>query len=339
MQRRFDLAILGADSQIGTALLELLAERRFPAGEISALGRDAEAGASVEFAGHTLPIDEAAAFDFAQVQLAFLADDDPKLAAAAERAADAGCVVVDASGSVWRDPAIPRVVAGVNAEALAGFNERGIVAAPDRALVPLLKVLAPIHRRRPLQTVTLTVLVPVSDGGRLAFQDLARETTALLNARHHQRGHFAQQIAFNVHGQIGAVDGAGVGARERQLVEGLRDVLAAPTLAVSVHMLQAPLFYGYAMTVDLAAAETLTPQDVAGWLAGVDGVEIREAIEAADCPSPVVDAMTHASVQVARLRQGASAQSVALWLTADNIRCAAAANAVECAEILVRDYL
>lgn len=181
--------------------------------------------------------------------------------------------------------------------------------------------------------------MPVSDGGRVAFQDLARETTALLNARPVERGHFAQQIAFNVHGQIGTVDAGGVGARERQIVDGLRELLGAPALSVSAHLVQAPLFYGYAMTVDLTTAEPLDPATVAGWLAEIPGVELRETVEAADCPSPVVDAMANPAVQVARLRQGASARSVALWLTADNIRCAAAANAVECAEILVRDYL
>src|SRR5690606_792168 len=151
----------------------------------------------------TVLVEDAVTFDFSQVQLAFLADDDPRLAAQAERAADAGCVVVDAGGTVWRDPEIPRVIAAVNAAALERFNERGIVAAPDRLLVPLLRVLDPIHRQAALRAVTVTALVPVSDGGRAAFQDLARETTALLNARAHERRHFPQQIAFNVHGQIG----------------------------------------------------------------------------------------------------------------------------------------
>jgi aspartate-semialdehyde dehydrogenase len=339
MKRRFDLAVLGADSLVGAALMDLLAERRFPAGEVAALGLDVEDGASVDFAGHQQPVDDATAFDFAQVQLAFLADDDPRLAAEAERAADAGCVVVDAGGTLWRDPAIPRVVAGVNPAALAAFNERGIVAAPDRLLVPLLRVLEPIHRETPLQGVMVTALVPVSDGGRAAFQDLARETTALLNARHSERTHFAQQIAFNVHGQIGPVDASGATERERQLAEDLRSLLGAPGLVASVHLVQAPLFYGYALTVDFAAEQALDLPAVARILAAVPGVEWHQAGVSESCPSPVTDAMASSMVQVARLRSGGRPEAGSLWITADNIRCAAAANAVDCAEILVRDYL
>jgi aspartate-semialdehyde dehydrogenase len=337
MKRRFDLAVLGADSLVGAALLDLLAERRFPAGEVSALGLDVEDGASVDFAGHAQPIDDAGAFDFSQVQLAFLADDDPRLAAEAERAADAGCVVVDAGGTVWRDPAIPRVVAGLNSAALAGFNERGIVAAPDRLLVPLLRVLAPIHRQTPLCAIGVTALVPVSDGGRAAFQDLARETTALLNARSPERAHFSQQIAFNVHGQIGPVDVYGATERERRVGEDLRSLLGQPGLSVSIHLVQVPLFYGYALTVDLVAEQALDLAMLARTLAAAPGVDWRGAHDA--CPSPVTDAMASAQVQVARLRPGGRAEAAALWITADNIRCAAASNAVDCAEVLVRDYL
>lgn len=339
MKRRFDLAVLGADSLVGAALLELLAERRFPAGEVSALGLDAEEGANVEFAGHALPVDSASAFDFGQVQLAFLADDDPRLAAEAERAADAGCVVVDAGGTAWRDPEIPRVVAGINDAALAGFNERGIVAAPDRVLVPLLRVLAPVHGECPLRSVHVTAMIPVSDAGRPAFQDLARETTALLNARHIDRSHFKQQIAFNVHGQIGAVDGGGATERERRIGDDLRNLLGAPELSVSVHLVQVPLFYGYALTVDLLSDRPVDLEAVTRVLAASPGLDCRGTGDAGDCPSPVADAMASSSVQVARLRQSAGTHSAALWITADNIRCAAASNAVACAEVLISDYL
>jgi aspartate-semialdehyde dehydrogenase len=251
MKRRFDLAVLGADSLVGAALMDLLAERRFPAGEVTALGLDVEDGASVDFAGHQQPI----------------------------------------------------------------------------------------HRETPLLGVTVTALVPVSDGGRAAFQDLARETTALLNARHSERTHFAQQIAFNVHGQIGPVDASGATGRERQVTEDLRSLLGAPGLAASVHLVQAPLFYGYALTVDFVAEQALDLPAVARILAAVPGVEWHEAGVSESCPSPVTDAMASSMVQVARLRSGGRPEAGSLWITADNIRCAAAANGVDCAEILVRDYL
>ncbi|MFA5937962.1 MAG: Asd/ArgC dimerization domain-containing protein [Sinimarinibacterium sp.] len=339
MIRRFDVAVLGADSMVGAAVLELLAERRFPVGEMSALVLDREEDATVEFAGTQLLLDDASGFDFAQVQLAFLTGDDERYMALAERAADAGCVVIDASGQAWRDLRVPRVVANANAGALAGFNERGIVASPDRIVTVLLPVLDALHRSGGLVRVTATVLVPVSDAGRAGQEDLAGETMALLNARHYERRYFPQQIAFNLLGQVGGAGEDGSTERERRVASELRELLNAPSLQVGVQLVHAACFFGYAVAVELELEQVPERTALAEALRSTKGIELVENGDAADCPSPVVDATRSAVTRIARLRPGCGPRTLALWLTADNIRCAAALNAVASAEILVRDYL
>lgn len=341
MKRRYDVAVLGADSAIGAAVLELLAERRFPAGEITALTLNPEEGATVDFAGAALAVEDAAAFDYGQVQLAFLASDDAQFAAEAERAADSGCVVVDAGGTAWRDPEIPRVVTEINPLALRGFNARGIVAAPDRLAVPLVLALAPLQRLAGIRRISVTAIVPVSDAGRTAFEDLARETTALLNARHYERRHFSQQIAFNLHGQIGPAGASGATEREARVAQDLRDLLEAPDLRIGLTAVQGGVFYGYAIAVEveLASATATAFDAVAAALRTAAGIEFVDSPEAADCPSPVTDATSTEAVRLARLRLGCDAGTVLFWLTADNIRRAAALNAVLAAELLVREHL
>ncbi|MEQ1438192.1 Asd/ArgC dimerization domain-containing protein [Fontimonas sp. SYSU GA230001] len=339
MSRRFDVAVLGADSAVGAAVLELLAERRFPLGELSALTLDGEEAATVEFAGNPLPLEDAVGFGYGQVQLAFLAGDDPRYVAEAERAADAGCIVIDASGQDWRDPQIPRVVTSVNPVALADFNERGIVAAPDRIITALLPALDALDRVGGLQRVTATVIVPVSDAGRAGQEDLARETAALLNARAYERRVFPQQIAFNVLGQLGATGEDGRTGRERRIVGELRVLLNRPELPVGLQLVHVASFFGYAMSLELALERMPEASVLVEALAGAPGVEVADSPDPADCPSPVVDATRSAVVRVARLRLGAGPQALALWLTADNIRYAAALNAVTAAEILARDHL
>lgn len=339
MKRRFDVAVLGADSNIGAALLDLIAERRFPAGEITALALEPEEGAAVDFAGSALALENAAAFDYGQVQIAFLASDDPQLAAEAERAADAGCVVVDAGGTDWHDPEIPRVVAEINPQALGGFNARGIVAGPDRLTVPLALALTPLQRLCGIARLSVTAIVPVSDAGRTAFEDLARETTALLNARHHERRHFPQQIAFNVQGQIGPVSASGATERETRVADDLRMLLEAPDLGIGVTAVQGGVFYGYGIAVEAWLAAATSFEAVVAAMQAAPGVDLVDSPEAADCPSPVTDATSTEAVRVARLRPGADAGSVLFWATADNIRRAAALNALLAAEILVRDHL
>lgn len=339
MKRRYDVAVLGADSAIGTALLELIAERRFPAGEVTALTLGPEDGAAVDFAGAALAVEDAASFDYGQVQLAFLASDDPQLAAEAERAADSGCVVVDAGGTAWRDPEIPRVVAEINPLALRGFNARGIVAGPDRLAVPLALALAPLQRLAGIRRISVTAIVPVSDGGRTAFEDLARETTALLNARHYDRRHFPQQIAFNLHGQIGPAGESGATEREARVAQDLRDLLEAPDLRIGLTAVQGGVFYGYGIAVEAELASAAAFDAVAAAVRTAPGIEFVDSPEAADCPSPVTDATSTEAVRLARLRPGGDAGTVLFWVTADNVRRAAALNALLAAELLVREHL
>lgn len=339
MSRRFDVAVIGADSAVGGAVLELLAERRFPVGELFALAVQVDVDATVDFAGREQLLDAAADFDFRQAQLAFLAAGDEDAVTQAQRAADAGCVVIDAANVAWPDPRIPRVVAAVNPQDLAGFNERGLVAAPDRIAAATLPALAPLSEAGALRRVRVTAVVPVSDGGAAAQEDLARETMALLNARAYERQYFPQQIAFNIHGQIGDASPDGRTERERRVADDLRRYLGDAELIADVELLQGSCFFGYGIAVGLDFVDAVDPAWAADRMRAAADVELVDLAGAADCPSPVVDATRSAVVRIARLRAGDGGRTLAFWLVADNIRCAAALNAVRCAELLAREHL
>ncbi|MFT4046109.1 MAG: Asd/ArgC dimerization domain-containing protein [Solimonas sp.] len=340
MSKRFEIAVIGADSPIAEALFELMAERKFPAGETSALVLDPQSEADVRFAGAPLLLEDARSFDFTQVQLAFLADDDPELSAQAERAADAGAVVVDATGQAWRDSAIPVVVPEVNAGALARWNERGIVAAPDRLNVALAPALAALHTAFGLEDVSVTGLLAASDGGRAALEDLARETAALLNARFYERRHFARQIAFNVLGQDGDAGVDGSTERERRIGDELPALLGLPRLAVRATLLQVPVFYGNAASIELRFAQPVNPDEARALIEALPGYAVERSRAAEDGATPVTDAALHPDIRIGRLRQPrGQAQALQLWLVADNIRRCSALNALANAEIVVRDYL
>lgn len=340
MSRRFEIAVLGAGGPVGEALIEGIGERRFPAGEISALALNPEAGEFITVGGLELAVENAETFDFSQVDLTFLVEPDELLAAQAERAADAGCAVIDASGLAWRDPAIPVVVPELNSAAMANYAERGIVANPSRLTVALALALAPLHAAARLQRLSLTGLLAASDGGRAALEDLARETTALLNARFYERRHFPQQIAFNLHGQSGAAEGDGYTAAEARIGRELRQLLGLEALECSATLVQASSFYGHAAVVEAGFERPLDANQAAEALRAAPGVEFIESPAPEDCPSPVTDGTQSEAVRVARLRASTVfGNGLALWLTADNIRRCAALNALGNAEILVRDYL
>jgi aspartate-semialdehyde dehydrogenase len=340
MSKRFEIAVIGADSPIAEALFALMAERRFPAGETSALVLDPQSEADVRFVDRPLLLEDARTFDFTQVQLVFLADDDPELSAQAERAADAGAIVIDASGQAWRDSAIPVVVPEVNAKALKRHGERGIVASPDRLNVALAPVLGALHAEFGLEAVALTGLLAASDGGRTALEDLARETTALLNARFYERRYYARQIAFNVLGQDGDAGVDGQTERERRIADELPTLLGLPALPVSVTLLQVPVFYGHAASVELQFARDVDVELAQTRLAALTGFAVETSRLADDGATPVTDAALNLEIRIGRMRiVRGQPRRLALWLVADNIRRCSALNALANAEILIRDYL
>lgn len=376
MEKRIDLAIIGVQSSLGEALLDLLARAPFALGELYGLASSPDLHDSVEFMGQAVHVEDAESFDYRQVPLAILAENDPRLVAQAERAADAGCVVIDASGHVWRDPAIPVVIPEINAAQLAGFNERGLVAGPDPLVVPLTLVIAPLlSLAQSLRRIDAVAMVPVSDGPRTAFQDLARETTALLNARAYERRHFPRQIAFNLHAQIGEVDVAsGLTEREQAVATQLAACLDLEHLACQATLVQAPVFYGYGIVLTLqfdapvslheladcwpalggqGGGQADGQADAGGESAVVDEVgqggrqahDVRAGVQwlghvtAAEQATPVTDATQDMGIRVSRLRLAGSADAVSLWITADNVRRCTAWNAVQTAGRLVRDYL
>lgn len=337
MIQRYEIAIIGADSAIAEAVMELLVERHFPAGEMSALVLDPDSEATVDFAGRPMLLDDARSFDFGQVQLAFLTDAHPELAAEAERAADAGVIVIDAAAHPWRDSSIPLAVADLNPKALSRVKERGIAAAPDRLVVALAPVLGVLDALIGLREVSVTALLPASDFGRAALEDLARETTALLNARFYERQHYARQIAFNVLPQDADCGPDGQTERERRITDELREVLGQPALRTNVTLVPVPVFYGLSAVVEVRGADTVSLEAAVEALQGRPGIELRTSVLAEEAPTPVTDAALNSALGVSRLRL--TPGGLGFWLTADNIRRCAAQNAVASAEIVVRDYL
>ena len=124
MSEGWNIAILGATGAVGEALLETLAERQFPVGDIYALARTDSAGEHLRFGGKSVMVQDAAAFDWTQAQLAFFAAGAEATASYIEEATNSGCLVIDLSGLFSLEPDVPLVVPDVNPFVLADYRNR-----------------------------------------------------------------------------------------------------------------------------------------------------------------------------------------------------------------------
>ena len=334
MNQTFDIAVVGATGTVGETIVQILEERNFPVADLHLLASIESAGSSVPFRGKNVRVREVDVFDFSNVQVFFFAAGPSVTSSYAAKASAAGCAVIDLSGVL---PALqaPQVVPEANAQVLAGLPKPVQVSSPSPSATALAVALAPLRGLHDFQRVTVTACLAVSAQGREAVSELARQTTALLNLHPLESNFFDRQMAFNLLAQVGTPDEQGHVPLEKRLVTQLREILDLPTLKVSVTCIQAPVFFGDSFSVSVQMAEPVDLDAVNAALEAADGLEL---VDAGDYPTAVGDAVGQDLVYVGRVRHGVDDTSeLNLWITSDNVRKGAALNAVQLAELLIKD--
>lgn len=331
------LVVVGADSLVGEAMLQRLAHRRLPVGTVYAVSV-ADADGDVEFGDDELPLQTLAGFDFSQVTLALFAVDAATAAIWAPRAVDAGCIVIDRSPQFRNDPDVPLVIPEINAEALAGYRERGIVAGPDCGVVQMLLALKPLHDAAGLLRVDVASYQSVSGSGRAGIEALSRQTARALNGLGTDEFDvYPRPIAFNVIPQIGELDADGETREERGLRTESWRVLGDDRIAFNATAVRVPVFHGHAQALHVETRTPLSAVQARELLRQVPGLTVVDAGDGA-YPTPLVEAGGGDSVYIGRIREDRSRTAgLNLWVVADNLRRGAAGNSIGIAEILLRD--
>ena len=336
MSEGWNIAVLGATGAVGQALLETLAERQFPVGEIFALTRTESAGEALRYEGKTVRAQDVAEFDWSQAQLAFFAAGVEASAAYAEEAANAGCLVIDLSGLYALEPDVPLVVPDVNPSVLADYRNRNIIAVPDSLTSQLLTALKPLIDDGGLSRITVTSLLSVSARGKKAVNALAGQSAKLLNGIPvDDDDFFGRQLAFNMMPLL--PDREGSVREERRIVDETRKVLQDDGLMISASCVQSPVFYGHAQMVSFEALRPLAAEEARDAFERADDISLSEESE---FPTQVGDATgsAHLSIGCVRNDYGLPEQ-VQFWSVADNVRFGGALMAVKIAEKLVQEYL
>lgn len=166
MSEGWNIAILGATGAVGEALLETLAERQFPVGEIYALARNESAGEHLRYSGKSVIVQDVADFDWTQAQLAFFVAGAEASAAWVEEATNAGCLVIDSSGLFALEPDVPLVVPEVNPSVLADYRNRNVIAVANSLTSQLLASLKPLIDEGGLSRISVTSLLSASAHGK-----------------------------------------------------------------------------------------------------------------------------------------------------------------------------
>jgi aspartate-semialdehyde dehydrogenase len=335
MTDRFDVAVVGATGVVGESMLEILAERKFPVGDIYALASERSVGMNVAFGNRELTVQDLAGFDFSQVKIGLFSAGGSISAEYAPRAAEAGCVVVDNTSHFRYDDDIPLVVPEVNAEAIGGYTSRGIIANPNCSTIQMVVALKPIYDAVGIERINVATYQAVSGAGRSAIEELVRQVTMMLNGQG-----AAKQIAFNAVPHIDTFQENRYTKEEMKMVWETRKIFGDPDILVNPTAVRIPAFYGHSEAVHIETRDKISAAEVCELLRNAPGVELVDGVETGAYPTAVTEASGNDPVYVGRVREDIShPRGIDLWVVADNIRKGAALNSVQIAEILAKNYL
>jgi aspartate-semialdehyde dehydrogenase len=340
MKDAVNVAVVGATGIVGEALLEILAERDFPIGQLYALASERSVGKTVQFGRQEVVCDDLATHDFSATDIALFSAGGSVSAEYAPRAAAAGCVVIDNTSHFRMDEDIPLIVPEVNPAAIANYKVRNIIANPNCSTIQMLVALKPIYDAVGIERINVATYQAVSGAGRSAVERLAAQTAALLNGRPLEIEGDEKQIAFNAIPHIDVFEPNGYTREEMKMVWETRKILADESIQVNPTAVRIPAFIGHSEAVHLETRDPVTAQQVRELLEAAPGVEVLNEEEMGGYPTAVTEASGTDPVYVGRIREDISHdRGIDLWVVADNVRKGAALNSVQIAEILVREYL
>jgi aspartate-semialdehyde dehydrogenase len=324
------IAVVGATGAVGTVMIECLRERGLWNDGVRLFATARSAGRVID--GHVVEALEDGV-DLSGIEIALFSAGGGTSRAWAPLFVQAGATVIDNSSAFRRDPDVPLVVAEVNPHALRAH--RGLIANPNCSTMQLMVALAPIHRAAGIERLVVATYQSVSGTGQKAVEELdAQARASLAGEPMPEASIYPQPIAFNVIGAAGSFpDGEDSTDEELKMVFETCKILEDEEIGVSVTCVRVPVRVCHSEAVNIQTRSPLPAAEARALLAEAPGIVLE------DVPSPL-RAAGRDEVFVGRLRDDRShPRALSMFVVADNLRKGAATNAVQIAELLIRDGL
>ncbi|MBK9431645.1 aspartate-semialdehyde dehydrogenase [Sphingorhabdus sp.] len=336
----YRVVVAGATGNVGREMLNILAEREFPADEIAAVASSRSAGDQVEY-GETdkmLTVKNIEHFDWTGWDMALFAIGSDATAIYAPKAAAAGCVVIDNSSLYRMDPDVPLIVPEVNPDAIDGYKKRNIIANPNCSTAQMVVALKPLHDAAKILRVVVSTYQSVSGAGKEGMDELFEQSRNIFVGDPAVPSKFTKQIAFNVIPHIDKFLEDGSTKEEWKMVVETKKILD-PKVKVTATCVRVPVFVGHSESINIEFENELCAEDAQKILREAPGVMLIDKREDGGYVTPVECVGDYATF-ISRVRDDSTVDNgLNLWCVSDNLRKGAALNAVQIAELLGRRHL
>jgi aspartate-semialdehyde dehydrogenase len=333
-QSGYVVAVVGATGAVGTEMIEVLEERKFPIARLVPLASARSAGGTVTFEGNEVPIEVLTKDSFAGVDIALFSAGADLSREFAPIAVKAGAVVIDNSAAWRMTPDVPLVVPEVNAHDIQ--RHKGIIANPNCSTIQMVVALKPLHDEARIKRIVVTTFQSVSGTGKDAMDELMTECQDLLSFKSASPKVYPYQIAFNCLPQIDDFLPSGYTKEEMKMVHETRKIMGDQSIHVTATTVRVPVYVGHSEAINIETERKLSANDARALLSTAPGVLLYDDPAHKIYPMPL-EVAGKDEVYVGRVREDESiANGLNLWVVADNLRKGAALNAVQIAEHLAQ---
>lgn len=334
----YRVAVVGATGNVGREMLNILAERQFPADEVIALASRRSIGQEATYGDKTLKVKALDDFDFTGVDIALMSAGGSIAKEWAEKIAAKGVVVIDNSSHFRMDPHVPLVVPEVNADALAGYTKKNIIANPNCSTAQMVVALKPLHDAAKIKRVVVSTYQSVSGAGHEAMDELFSQTRAIFVNDPVEPKKFTKQIAFNVIPHIDVFLEDGSTKEEWKMVAETMKIMD-PDIQVTATCVRVPVFVGHSESINIEFEKPITPEEARNILREAPGCMVVDKQENGGYVTPVECVGDYATF-ISRIRKDPTVKhGLNIWVVCDNLRKGAALNTVQIAESLCARYL
>ncbi|MBK5264443.1 MAG: aspartate-semialdehyde dehydrogenase [Alphaproteobacteria bacterium] len=336
----YRVVVVGATGNVGREMLNILAEREFPADEVAAVASSRSTGIEVEYGdtGRMLKVKNIEHFDFTGWDMALFAAGSGPTQIYAPKAAAAGCVVIDNSSLYRMDPDVPLIVPEVNPDAIDGYKKKNIIANPNCSTAQLVVALKPLHDYAKIKRVVVSTYQSVSGAGKAGMDELFEQSRNIFVGDPAVASTFTKQIAFNVIPHIDVFLDDGSTKEEWKMVVETKKILD-PAIKLTATCVRVPVFVGHSEAVNIEFENEISAKKAQSILREAPGIMLVDKREDGGYVTPI-ECVGDSATYISRVREDPTVENgLVLWCVSDNLRKGAALNAVQIAELLGRRHL
>jgi len=334
IEKKYNVAVVGATGLVGRTMLSILEERNFPVDKVYALASSRSVGTRIPFKDGELVVGDLETFNFNLAKIGFFSAGASISAIYAPKAVDAGCVVIDNTSKFRYEDDIPLVVSEVNPHAIGDYKNRGIIANPNCSTIQMVVALNPLHKAAEIKRVVVSTYQSTAGAGAKGMNELLNQTRAWANGEALEVSSFPSQILFNLFPHVDIFMENGYTKEEMKMINETKKIMNAPNMGISATCVRVPVLRSHSEAVWIETEKKITPEEAREILKKSPGLIVRDEPANGGYPMPW-DVDETVETFVGRIREDFShPKGLTFWVVADNLNKGAALNSIQIAEVL-----